>query len=361
MFSVAQNDAAYVAYTQSVDHDCTRWNLSAKAEAFAVGFQHLTDGWDDDMVLVDAHLFCHNGIFSQMFILSVYRQDVLRLGQSHHQLLLILTGVTGNVYLVHLFIDDLCAQTHQLVDHAVDKLFVARNRSCGDDDKVIWGHLHLAVLAHCHAAQGGQRFALATGGNQHHLVKRQAVCHVDVHQNPARNLEVTQLDGGCHHVDHAAPGNRDLFVVLDCIVDNLLDAVDVGGKGCNDDAAVACHLEQLIERFAHCALARGAARHFDVGGVRQQRQNALTAKLTKASQVDDTAFNRGVVYLKVAGLYDNASRSVDSKCAGIGNRVVDADKFHRHTACLDGVSGFDLHHLDLIAQSMLLELIFDKT
>ena len=101
--------------------------------------------------------------------------------------------------------------------------------------------------------------------------------------------------------------------------------------------------------------------HFDVGGVRQQRQNALTAKLTKASQVDDTAFNRGVVYLKVAGLYDNASRSVDSKCAGIGNRVVDADKFHRHTACLDGVSGFDLHHLDLIAQSMLLELIFDKT
>ena len=104
------------------------------------------------MVLVDAHLFGDEGIFAQVLIFAVHRQDELWLGQRHHQLLLVLAGVAGNMDLIHLFVNNLRAQLHQLVDNAVDKLLVARDGARRDDDKVVWRDLDLAVLAHRHAA-----------------------------------------------------------------------------------------------------------------------------------------------------------------------------------------------------------------
>ena len=104
------------------------------------------------MVLVDAHLFGDEGIFAQVLIFAVHRQDEFGLGQRHHQLLLVLAGVAGDVHVVHLLINDLRAQLHQLVDDAVDKLLVARDGARRDDDKVVWRDLDLTVLAHRHAA-----------------------------------------------------------------------------------------------------------------------------------------------------------------------------------------------------------------
>ena len=289
-----------------------------------------------------------------MLVFAMDRKDILRLGQRHHQLLLILARMARNMDLVHLFIDDLCSQTHQLIDNTVDKFFVAGNRPSRDNDKVVWGHLDLAVLAHRHPAERGQRLTLAAGGNQDNLIERQAVCNIDVDQDSARNLQVAQLDGGCHNIDHAASGHRNLFIVFHRIVNNLLDAVDVGGKGRNNDSAVPCHLEQLIEGFADRPLARGAARHLDIGGVRQQRQNALAAQLAQSAKVDDSAFDWCIVYFKVSGLHNNSRRSVDCQRTGIRDRVVHADKFHRHTASLDNISRLHLCHPNLIAQAMLL-------
>ena len=69
------------------------------------------------------------------------------------------------------------------------------------------------------------------------------------------------------------------------------------------DAAVACHLEQLVERFAHCVARSGVLPGISM--LVESGSSARTPSLPsspKRPEVDDTAFNRGVVYLKVAGL-----------------------------------------------------------
>ena len=87
-----------------------------------------------------------------MLILAVYRKDIFRFCQSNHQFLLVLAGMTGNVYVVHLFINHFRSQTKQFVYHTIDKLFVARNRTGGNDDKIVRRYFYLSVFAHRHAA-----------------------------------------------------------------------------------------------------------------------------------------------------------------------------------------------------------------
>ena len=109
--------------------------------------------------------------------------------------------------IVHLFIDDLCTQLKQFVNNTVDKFFISRDWTGRNNDKVVRCHLYLAVFTHCHSAQSGHRLTLASGSNQHHFIKRQSVCHVDIHQNTTWNLQITQFNRGCHNIDHAASRN----------------------------------------------------------------------------------------------------------------------------------------------------------
>ena len=137
--------------------------------------------------------------------------------------------------------------------------------------------------------------------------------------------------------------------------------MDVGRKGRNDNSAIACHLEQFVKRLSYCALARRAARHLHIGGIRQKCQNALFTQLSKTTQINDAAFNRSIINLKVSSLYNNAGWSMNCHRTSIRNRVVYPNKFHRHTACLDNVSWFYFGHANLIAQSMLFELVFNQS
>ena len=96
----------------------------------------------------------------QLLIFAVHGQEVLGLGQGEHQLLLLLTGVTGNVHIVHALVDDLCAQQQQTVDDLGHALFVAGDGVCRDDDEVAGAYTHLTVAAGGHTAQRAQGLAL---------------------------------------------------------------------------------------------------------------------------------------------------------------------------------------------------------
>ena len=313
------------------------------------------------MIFVNSHLFCNHCIFSQVLVFAMYRQDIFWSCQSHHQFLFILTCVTGYMDVVHLFIDDLCTQLKQFVNNTVDKFFISRDWTGRNNDKVVRCDLYLAVFTHCHSAQSRHRLTLASGSNQHHFIKRQSVCHVDIHQNTTWNLQITQFNRGCHNIDHAASRNRNFLVVFCSIIDDLLDSVDIGREGRNDDSAISRHLEQFVKRLSYCALARRAARHLHIGGIRQKCQNTLFAQLSKTTQINDAAFNWSIIDLKVSSLYNNAGWGMNRHRTGIRNRVVYPNKFHRHTACLDNVSRFYFGHANLIAQSMLFELVFNQS
>ncbi len=271
-----------------------------------------------------------------------------------------MAGVSRDVHLVHLLVDHLGAQLHQLVDHAVDQLLIAGNRGCGDDDEIVRGDGHLAVVAHRHAGERGHRLALAAGGDNDQLVGAVAVDLVDLDEDAVGHLEVAQLGRLGHHIEHTAPGKRHLALVLHRIVHDLLHAVDVGGETCDDDAAVLRALEQVGEALPHLALAHGHAGLHRVGRIHQQRQHAAVAQLAKARQVGDLALDRGGVDLEVARHDDNAGGGVDRQGQRVWNRVVDVDELHGHTAHLDGVAR--LHHIQLDAaeQPVLLELALDQ-
>ena len=64
-------------------------------------FQHITHVADIDFLIGFTHIQCKLGMFAQMFLLAVNRNEILRFGERLHQFKLFLTGVAGNVDFVH--------------------------------------------------------------------------------------------------------------------------------------------------------------------------------------------------------------------------------------------------------------------
>ena len=79
-------------------------------------------------------------MFIQMLLLAMDRNEILRLDDAEHELLLLLTGVAGYMDVIHFFVDDLRPQLHQLIDHLADSFFIAGDRICRNDDAVVWAN-----------------------------------------------------------------------------------------------------------------------------------------------------------------------------------------------------------------------------
>ena len=211
-----------------------------------------------------------------------------------------------------------------------------------------------------HTAQRAQGFALTAGSHQHHLLRRVLVQLVYADQGALRDVHIAQFlrHGGV--VDHAASAEGHLAAILHGQINDLLHAVDVGGKGRNDDALVAGAGKQAAHTGSHLLLGGGKARALRVGGVAQQSQHTALPVLGQGGQVGHTAGQRGVVDLKVAGLDDGTGGAVDSKSHSIRDGVVHMDRLHGKAAQLDLLTGHDLHKLGLTGKAELLQLVLDQ-
>ena len=112
---------------------------------------------DDGSVFCQQHvLFRHAGLRGQAAVgdqvagFAVYRQYILRAKDVVAVEQLASRCVAGNVDLGHALVDDLGAQAHQAIDHAEDRVLIARDQAGGQDDGVARVDLHL-VLAVGHA------------------------------------------------------------------------------------------------------------------------------------------------------------------------------------------------------------------
>ena len=233
------------------------------------------------------------GMALELLELAVHRQEILGVRQREHQLLLLLAGMAGDMGVVHILVDDLGAQGQQAVDHLGDRLFVAGDGAGGDDDEIAGAHLDVAVAGLGHAGKRRQRLALAAGGDEHHLLRRVLVDLLNVDEDGVRHMQVAQLLGHLGVGDHAASAHRHLAARLDGQVDDLLDAVDVGGKGGHNDALFARPVEQSADPLGHRLLGGGEAGALGVGGVGQQRQDAAAAVLGDGGQVGDRIAGEG--------------------------------------------------------------------
>ena len=216
------------------------------------------------------------------------------------------------------------------------------------------------MLGKGHAVQGAHLLPLGAGGDDDLLVFGQAFELVDVHEGVLGHLHIAQGGGDLHDVLHGPPGDGHLPAKGRRGVQHLLDAVDVGGEGGDDDALIA-GLELPHEGLAHGALAHGVAGALHVGGVGTQRQHALLAQLAEAGQVDHLSVNGGGVDFEVAGVDHGAHAGVDGEGHGVGDGVVDVDKLHVEFPRSDGPARVHSDELGALHQAVLLQLQGDES
>ena len=123
---------------------------------------------------------------------------------------------------------------------------------------------------------------------------------------------------GPAHQRHAAP-------VVVGGVDDLLDAVDVGGEGRDDDLPGGL-AEHLVQDGADLALGRDETGDQGVRGVHHEQVHALLAHPREGAQVRQAAVQGQLVHLEVAGDEDLRGAGAHEHCEGVGDGVGDGDE-----------------------------------
>ena len=355
MLPVPEHNASHVADAVAVHQHLAAGHCAGDADGILCQLNDLADFADDDVVGVHSHALRQPGVELHHPLLTVNGNKELGSHQCVHDAQLLLAGVSGHVQIQLPLVDHLCALAVQLVDHRADGALVARDGAGRHDDAVTGLNLNLPVGGEGNAPHGGHGLALAAGGDDTHLVPGQGADLVQVYHHALRDLHIPQLPGNLQGVLHAPSGDRHLAPVAGGHVDDLLDAVNVGREGGDDDALVTA-LEQGIEGVAHLLLALGVARVLHVGGVAQHGQHALVAQLPKPGQVNHAAGNGGGVDFPVAGVYHRAQGTLDGKGHRVGNGVVHVDKLHREAARPDHVPRLAGVNVRGGPQSVLLQL-----
>ena len=105
-------------------------------------------------------------------------------------------------------------------------------------------------------------------------------------------------------------------------------------------------------KSAVCVILAG----LDVRRIREQRQNALLAKLAEAGKVDDFAVDGRRVDLEVARVDNGAKACVDGERDRVRDGVVHVDELHAELAGLDGHAAFHRDDLRGFKKAVLFEL-----
>ena len=141
-------------------------------------------------------------------------------------------------------------------------------------------------------------------------------------EEPRRRLGDPEVRGDVEVLAHRAADQRHPAVELHGGVDHLLDAVDVGGEGGDDDPALAAG-EGLQQRRADARLRGRDPRPVGVGRVAAEQQQAVAAELGEPRDVGGAAVDRGLVELVVAGHQHRAElgrRAAPRACRGSSAR-----------------------------------------
>ena len=130
-------------------------------------------------------------------------------------------------------------------------------------------------------------------------------------------------------------------------------------RGFGDDDALVAIGKLAHKGLAHGAFAGGIAGALDIGGGGQQGQHTVFAQLAQAGQVDDLAVDGGGVDLEV-GMDHSTHLGMDGKGHGVGDGVVDVDKFHLEFAGFHRLAGFHGDELGGVHQAVLGQLELDE-
>ncbi len=226
----------------------------------------------------------------------------------------------------------------QVVDGPMDRLLVAGDGVGAEHHGVTGVQRDHRMLGAGNAAERGERFALGAGAEDAQLRVREPLGLARRHQGARPGLQVAELLGDAHVVEHRAAHHQAASPGLLRGPDHLLQARDVGAEGGDQDPPRGS-LHDRMDARPHRPLTRGHALDLGVGAVAEQQQHALVAEPGQPGQVGRLAVHRGLVHLEVAAVDDHPQRGVQSQGAGVGDRMGGVDPLHRDAAKSDRITG----------------------
>ena len=213
----------------------------------------------------------------------------------------------------------------------------------------------------CHPAQGSHALALASCGYDNRLFIRIIFKLFYINQRIFRYVDTVQVLGNLNDVYHTPAFNHYLTSKPVRRVDNLLNAVHIGSKGCNNDSRIFMFRKNRIKNFSQRLFGLGKACPLCICTVAHQRKHAFFADLCESLQVNGISVNRRIIHLKVAGMDNGARRGINCERSCIHDTVVRFDIFNSELSKVNRLT--ELYNLALgsLYKIMLLQLIFYNT
>ena len=182
-----------------------------------------------------------------------------------HYLVLFAAGVTRNVDIFEAFVYDVRAEMIELVYDPVYAPLVAGYGGSRNDYGVVVADREGGIFLVCHSRQRAHGFALAARAYDDELVVPVIFYLGNVDDDALGNVDFTYLFSRFDDVKHAPAVERHPAPELDGEVYYLLKAVNVGGKGCNNQPPRRIFGKQPVESSAYDRLAHRIARTLDIG------------------------------------------------------------------------------------------------
>ena len=245
----------------------------------------------------------------------------------------------------------------ELVLDPADGDLVAGDLLGREDDEIALRHAQF-VLAEGDPGERGAALALAAGGDDHDVARRQLHRRVEVDRLGEIGQIADALGDPEDPVERAA-GDADPAAG---VVGDMAEGLQAGGVGREggDEHPPLRLADDPVEALAHRRFGAGRQLLEDVGRIADQSEHALVADRAQLRLGARIAELGGVVQLPVAGVEDAAVGRVDQQRIALGDRMGERDVAEAERAEPELAADLDDVDLDLLGQPLLLELAGDQ-
>ena len=257
--------------------------------------------------------------------LTVHRHDIARFQDVVAVQQFTGRSMTGDVDEGIALVHHLRPQFRQPVNDPVDGILITWNQRARQQDDVTGTQLNDGMFPVRDPTQRGERFALRTSGDDHHLVITVSLDVFHLNQDVRWDVQVSEIPSGSHVAHHGTPHVGHLATVLDGQVKHLLHPLHVGGKT-RDDQLLVCLIEHTGNGGFDILLQGCESWGLSVGGVRHEQIHPLIRETRETTQISDTPIEGKLIHLKIPGVQDCARCGAQGNRQTVGNGVIDREE-----------------------------------
>src|SRR5215471_1796023 len=351
----------HVIHAAGVDADAAGGHGAGFARALAVDLEDLA-GIHHEALFESgvSQVLGEAGMLGELAELAVDGHEVARANQVQHQAHLLDAAVAGDVdRRIHAAVHDVGAAAGHVVDHAEDRLLVARNDARAEHHGIALFDGDVFVIVHRDARERGHRLALGAADQDCYLGGCGLHYVLWAQEDTVRNIKQSIRVGDLGDGDHAAADDGHAAAALGSEIEHELDAMDGAREARDDDAALGA-VEDFFHARADGALAFGVAGTIGVGGIGEKQEHAALAVVGERVEVEELVVGGSGIDLEIARVDDDAERRGDGDRDRAHDRVRDMDELDFERPDFDGELGLDLDEIGLAFKIVFLEAALDE-